>query len=126
MHDRIEKIQNHFKENKTVYLAGAGGVVIGAIGVFVTSGGGVQIVDSMKLTLVNWKSPHTSQTVMIRRGHPGNIIRCDQTGELFASQARAAKANNISGASLSMHLRGLKENVKGLTFNNLGEATAVA
>lgn len=61
-------------------------------------------------------------TYLERRGHPGNIIRCKDTGEVWASQNRCADVMNISRTSLKRHLDGLVENVDGFRFEILGEA----
>ena len=121
MKQQIEKIKNHVQENKKVYIVGAGCLVVGAVGGVLCSQGGVQIVDSLKITLINWKSPHVSMTTLVRRGHPGNTIRCIQTGELFASQERAALANSVNSSGLSRHLNGQNLHAGGLTFEKLGE-----
>ena len=119
----LDRVKIHLQENKKVYIVGGAALVVGAIGGAVYMGGGVQIVDSFKL--LNWKSPHSSMTVLIRRGHPGNIIKCLETGELFASQNRAAAVNGLSASNLSQHLNGKQDAVSGLHFeSNLGEAVA--
>ncbi len=124
MNARIVKVKNHLKENRVTYFVGAGCTVVGvAVGVIVF-GNGVQIVDSLKL--INWKSPHTSQTVLIRQGHPGYIVRCKETGALFPSQNAAAKAMGINQGSLSQHLAGKFPQAGGHTFECLGEVAAVA
>lgn len=120
-HQTVETVKTHLQENKKVYIASGVSLVVGAVGALAFSGGGTQIVDSFKL--INWKSPHTSQTVLVRRGHPGFIIRCNQTGELFASQRRAAIANGINQGTLSSHLHGKYPDIGGLTFTCLGEAS---
>ncbi len=123
---KLKNIKNHLKKNKVTYCVSIGvGIVAFGAGAL-AFGNGVQIVDSIKITLVNWKSPHTSQTILIRQGHPGNKVRWDQTGELFASQQRAAKASGVDAGNLSRHLNGKQAHVNGNTFTNLGEATAIA
>ncbi len=103
MSDRIKKIKNHLREKKVTYVVGTGCLVVGTAIGFFALGGGVQVVDSLKITLINWKSPHTSQTILIRQGHPGYIVRCKETGELFASLNSAAKAKGINPGNLSHH-----------------------
>lgn len=122
MNEKIEQAKQHFKRNKTVYISTGIAATIGVAGGFVLGNGGTQIVDSFKIVLVNWKSPHISQTTLIRRGHPGNIIKCIETGELFASQNRAADVMGISRSNLGKHLSGLRDNVGGFTFELIGEA----
>lgn len=53
------------------------------------------------------------------KGRPGALIRCDQTGALFANQMIAAKTLGIPQGNLSAHLRGDKraQHVGGYTFS---------
>lgn len=119
--DKWEEFKDHIERNQTAYISGAIGIVLGGIGTFLFMSDDAQIIDSFKF--INWKSPHTSQTIMIRRGHPGNVVRCIQTGELFASQNRAAKVNDVNAGQLAQHLAGKFDSIKGLTFEKLGEAS---
>lgn len=131
MNKRIEKIKTHFQENKAVYVAAIAGVIVGGAGVYILKTNLAIAVDSsQQIKGFAWKPEMTytnNSTVintLVRRGHPGNVIRCIETGETFASQNRTASANGIDAGSLSKHLRGLLPNVNGLTFEELGEATA--
>ncbi len=80
-------------------------------------------MDSLKVQIC---SPTENFVTMIARGHPGNVVKCNETGIAYPSQMLCAIDNNINAASLSLHLRGLKENVKNLTFTKVGPATVVA
>lgn len=122
MDNKTQRVRKHLRENKTTYISAGVAAAAGVIGGFALGNGGTQIVDSFKLTVVNWKSPHISQTTLIRRGHPGNMIKCIETGELFASQNRAAEVLRLSASNLSQHLKGKYEHVGGLHFEKLGEA----
>ncbi len=75
MSERIEKIKNHFKENKITYFVGVGGIVVGGLSALALSQntGIKQTVDSWKFTLFTWK-PSTINNIsadLTRRGHPG-------------------------------------------------------
>ena len=79
--------------------------------------------------LRNIKSPGAVATgvqQLARRGHPGNVIKCVETGEVFASQNRAAAAYGISAKALRNSLRGLKETAGGYHFEFVGEMPATA
>ncbi len=102
---------------------------VGAVGgvLFVSHSDMKVVVDAWKINILNWK-PETSNnvahiTMLARRGHPGNIVRCNETGELFASQRRASEMMNVSRYDLTQHLQGEQPHVKGLTFTKLGEAS---
>lgn len=120
--EKTSKIRMHFRENKKVYIGTACGVVVGVVAYAIGGPKSIQIVDNFNL---KYKSPTSTQVIAMleRRGHPGNVIRCVETGEPFASQNRAAAATGVNAGALSQHLSGLKESVKGLHFVKEGEAT---
>ena len=120
---KIDKIRTHISENKNVYIAAGVGVTVGAVlvgGMFY--GRQVIINDSLNVSV---NSPKTNIVVanLTRRGHPGNIIRCVETGEVFASQRRAAEALGLNRIDIYKMLKGELDNVKGLSFENLGESS---
>lgn len=120
---KIDKIRTHISENKVAYIAGVAGVGVGAVlvgGMFY--GRQIIINDSLNVSV---NSPKTNIVVanLTRRGHPGNIIRCVETGEVFASQRRAAEALGLNRIDIYKMLKGELDNVKGLSFENLGEAS---
>lgn len=68
--------------------------------------------------------PSTSRAPSVaRRGHPGNVIQCNETGKVYASQNLAAHILNIDPAELSQHMRGKRHHAGGLTFTKIGEAS---
>lgn len=108
MKDRINKIKNHFEENKKYYIVGAGCGAVGfasAVGAFYATGGTIQIVDGFKIQIC---SPTTNTVQLIqnvtRQGPPSWIIENKNTGEKFMSQRRAALLNGHSMNRLSSHL----------------------
>lgn len=117
MKEKIEKVKAHLKEHKVAYIAGGVGV---AAGVVVT----LALKSDIKVTgiIIGKNNTLNQTTLLVRRGHPGNVIRCIQTGEVFASQGRAAEAMGISPSNLSQHLNGKYAHAGGYTFENLGEA----
>ncbi len=123
MNERIEKIKNHLRENKITYFVGIGGVIVGGFGVWAISQK-VEIDISQKAFL-NWKSKIIQEQKininLLARGHRGNIVQCDQTGEKWPSQNLCSIANKIDSGVLSMHLNGKKEHVNNKTYTNLGE-----
>lgn len=79
----------------------------------------IVIVDAFNLKV---NSPTTNEvtTILTRRGHPGNMIKCLETGEVFASQNRAANAMSLNPSEVSKVVRGLKDSAGGYHFENLG------
>jgi len=114
---RLDRAKRHLKKNKKVYLVGAGCL---AAGYFLRP----QVVNVVDAFNIKYKSPTNNIVVtnVIRRGHPGNIIRCIDTGEVFASQRRAAQALGIHPYELYKHLSGQLDTAGGHIFENLGEA----
>ena len=108
---KIQDVKKHLSENKKFYLGVGVGIVVG-------------VVITPKVVQVIYKSPGSTQTV-VRRMHPGNVIMCEQTGEIFASQNRAAEVFNVSRQNMAAHLHGKLPDVNGLTFKKLGEAQSV-
>jgi hypothetical protein len=130
MKERIEKIKQHIRDNREIYIAAGAGLVAGAgITLLITRGrhAGIQGVpgtaeNSVFVRPFNFLSPNTILTVFERegRGHPGYIIQCLETGETFPSQVQAANVMNIPETLLSAHLRGKFPDVDGLHFERLG------
>lgn len=123
---RTQKVKDHVKKHKGVYIAGTAGVAVGATAAIVFTKSNIQIVDSCKVTLFQWKSPTVNNVQLVRRGHPGYRIQCNETGESFASIRRTAEALGLNRSHIQEHLKGARESVNGFTFQNLGEATRVA
>lgn len=131
MPTKIEKVKTHVKENKKLYIGIGIGVAVGVtVTVILAKTDVINITDSFKLELgtIKYKSPTTTNNIVVtelaRRGHPGNMIMCNETGEVFASQNRAAELLGLSPSNLSQHLKGRQPSVSGFTFTNLGEASA--
>ena len=127
VNDLYTKTRDHITENKNAYVAGVSGLAAGlAIGgaIFHQTGGS----NIARQIVIAGKTGNVTQNVtqvLVRRGHPGNIVRCIETGETFASQARAAAVNGIDPSIMSRHLKGTLATAKGLHFENLGDAAAL-
>ena len=116
------KIKRHLEKYKVYYIGGVCLVVGVGAGALLTKGymSNKIVVDSYNVSI---NSPKTNiiQTTLARRGHPGNMVKCLETGEIFASQGRAADANDIARSTLSKHLNGLIPHANELHFEKLGE-----
>ena len=109
--------QTHWQKYKWLYVGLAAGVILGATGVLFYNR---NVFVHTKITqILCWKPNNTTVTVLERRGHPGWVTRCIETGEVYASQTRAAACNDISPSMMSSHLNGQTESVKGLHFERL-------
>ena len=117
-----KRIMRHFRENRNTYLAGAAGLAIGAVTAtaFVKAPQIKQVVDAYK---IQYKSPTTNHVYaeLTRRGHPGKIIKCKETGEVFASINRAAEVNKVPVNTIRDQLMGIIDPKSNLTFECLGD-----
>lgn len=130
----IDEVRSHFRRNKNTYLAIGAGIGLAGITYLVMKSSvpvtptipntmdGHDVVNVLPRASSFAKQTNNITTVLIRRGHPGTMVLCKETGEVFGSIARAAEANGINRPNLSSHLAGRLPHVGGLTFEKLGEA----
>ena len=125
-----ESVSNHFKRHKTLYLTG-GVAIVAVVGttlyfkkIVIPREIDTHVSASIKnIVIGNHNTVHNTQyTKVIRRGHPGFVVRCVETGELFASQNRAADLLGLDRTALSKHLNGKTEHLNGLHFERVGLA----
>lgn len=123
MHDRLEKAKAHVRRNRGAYFSGAACLVAGAVGGAFFSAPAVT-QQAINKALLIWKPVQTLEqtVVLVRRGHPGFIVKCLETGVTYASQGHAAAQNGINPGHLSQHLRGFTPHIKGLHFERIAEA----
>jgi hypothetical protein len=62
------------------------------------------------------------QTYARQQGPPSWVVRCVETGRVFASQAEAARLLSVHPNALSRHLTGTQEHVKGYHFERVAIA----
>lgn len=112
-----DRVVRHFRENKRTYI---GIVASSAVTALTMTAKQIVVTDAFKIA---WKieSTNTVTTTLVRRGHPGMIVKCNETGELFPSVSRAAEAYGINRPNLTSHLHGRLPHVGGKTFTVLGE-----
>lgn len=127
---KFDKVKSHLKDNKNVYIASGIGATAATAG-FLLGRKFPRLApeDVTKLVAKNknqalliWKPTQNITQTVIRRGHPGFLVQCKETGEVFASIRRAAEMMKVDPTTLRRHLHGLVENVGGFTFEILGEA----
>lgn len=126
---KIQKVKQHFRDNKKVYITGATCLTVGAAAGFLYPNRQI-IISNIKM--LNYKPTDNSTTINAqilveapgRRMHPGYVIRCNETGEVASSIRRMAEVIGVSNRDLAKHLRGEIPDVNGMTFTNLGEAVA--
>ena len=115
-----QKVKVHFKKHKVKYIVGGACLVVGgAVGYYLGNKGiiNVQLVNTGSVEQHQYIDK--SINVLTRRGHAGNVVRCVETGEMFASQNRAAQLLGLNKFELSKHVRGLQDDVEGLHFEKI-------
>jgi hypothetical protein len=120
MNQYVSKVKMHVQENQDLYIGAGVGIVVTTVVVLVLKqNSGSSITQGLA---INVRSPLTANTINVtipKAGNSGNIIQCEQTGTVYASQNAAAKALDIPAPSISKHLGGLTPHVRGLTFTKL-------
>jgi adenylosuccinate lyase len=122
MKEQIAKIKNHLKANTRIYVVGGTCFIVGSgLTAVVAAPQLIQIVDALK---VQYKTITVNNIInqMQARGHAGNVIRCNETGEIFASQGHAAELLGIDARNISAQLNGRRKHADGMTFEKLGVA----
>lgn len=121
---RVEEVREHIKENRSVYISSGISLVAGLGMGLAMRNKTVAIQKAKNVGLIVWKPVQNLEqtTTLIRRGHPGFVIKCQETGEVFASKNRAAEVMGVNRANLNLHLQGKMPSVNGYHFVNLGEA----
>jgi len=109
----------HIREHKKEYAIGAAGVVGGGAAMLVFGPQVVNIVDVGNLKF--WSPTHnTVITQLARRSCMEPVmVRCVETGEVFGSIRRASELLDVNAAKISEHLRGVRPDVKGMTFEKV-------
>jgi len=119
MKEKIEKTKAHFRTNRKIYIALGAGFVMGAVAVLV-------VRKDNTLCRINTSrimSPGDNNLVTViereGRGHPGYVVRCLETNEIFTSQGKAAECLGLRETMLSGHLNGKFPDVDGLHFERI-------
>jgi len=121
MRVNLEIIKNHIRENRKVYIAAVGGLVVGVVlGVSVvllknTSGGSVISQKAIGI----WNTQIATLITIDAPGNSGNVIQDLSTGIVYPSQNSAAKALGINPSNLSSHLNGKNPDVAGHIFKKI-------
>lgn len=116
------KVKSHFRKYKNKYIVGSTCTIVGVgIGSYLGNKGiiNLQLINTGKVEQV--LNIDKSINILSRRGHAGNVVRCIETGETFASQNRAAEVYGINPGVLSSHLSGKMKDAKGYTFEKVGD-----
>lgn len=141
----IKKAKKHIKKHKTEYYCIVTGVVVAGItllimrsrsdssisrGIPVTAKRGLAVpgeasVNALEVNrggLVLGNSYALNNVSFIssnRQGPPSWVIRCLETGAIFASQNLCANEMGVAKSEVSKHLNGFLDNVQGYHFERI-------
>lgn len=136
--EKYEAVKEHVTFYKAYYISGAGGVLLGGFAVFTYSimrghyadgrglSGNSTEFNVRPLSFLSKQNVNTKIVNVVERegrGHPGYIVRCKETGDIFQAQYLAAEAFNIPKSVLAGHLNGKFDDVDGLHFERIGVKT---
>jgi hypothetical protein len=121
-------IKKHVKKYKIWYLCGGTAIVSAGFTWIIMRGVASQHIEDGCTVLakggctVLGKSAVTNNVSYIssnRQGPPSWVVRCIDTGNIFASQKSAALEMGIDASNLSKHLNGVFDNADGYRFERI-------
>lgn len=131
----MNTLYSHIERNKLLYLAGGSCLMVGGIfGLFLKinrklnkTSNALKILKATRARLaeapsVNYVSGPKIVDFIGRNGHPGNVIYCNETKQIFKSNREAARELGIDSRDLWAYLKGIKPTARGFTFTRIGEA----
>jgi len=125
MAKKIERVKQHFSDNKQLYIGIGIGVVVTAVAVVVTvvsrGDSGTQVIQ--KINQIAWR-PENNQMVinMVERSTPSKPVHLVGTNLFFSSLSEAARETGHSVSDISKNVSGLRPDVKGDVFQLLKPA----
>lgn len=136
-----KKVESHFKRHRRRYVAGGLCLLIGGvIGAYSFRNKKLVVTPipvPLKITyptnlemattpIFDGGTEHAIIKHIGRNGHPGNVIYCNETKQLFRSHREATRELGIDSRDLWAYLKGLKPSAKGYTFKRVGEAQNIS
>lgn len=121
----IDKIKQHVRENKKVYIVGissAGITYLVMRGVASQPIGRDTVVTAERDIVVLGKRAVMNNVSFIsanRQGPPSWVIRCIETGEIFSSQSAAAREMGLQRGHISQHLNSMRDHVQNYHFERI-------
>ena len=117
-----EKVRAHIERNKNRYYAGSI-VVVAGITCYIMRGRTVvgSAASEVNIRPLAFFSKQNVVTVIERegRGHPGYLVKCLETGDIFRTQGDAARTLGVDKSTMSRHIQGIYPNVNDLHFERI-------
>ena len=132
MGEKIEGVKDHLRRNQKTYIVGGVCLLAGFTCAVMRKNTGHWLYwtpspdKAQVFSLLNFKGVNTVNVVNTierqGRGHPGYIVRCLETGELFEAQKVAADVLGISEKNIGRQIAGKLEHANGYHFERVGIA----
>ena len=125
-----ERVKNHFRENRKVYLAGGVCLVVGvALGYSLKDEGDdvkMEALGDINFGELDKSTNNTTNNVTtVNMGGPMHkIVKNTSTGEVFESVTAAAESAGVSTSSMSKHINGHTDHIFGDEYEIIGIGTA--
>ena len=122
--NRLNKIKNHLKNNKKVYIAVGATFVVTAVTTYLVTSRMKVSQTAVNAAMVNWKPTINQNQIVIdlaARGHRGFAIFNRNNHDVYGSIGEAAEKLGVSRTTITNHLKGLIDNINGNVLVNLGE-----
>jgi hypothetical protein len=110
--EKLTRVKQHFQDNKTTYLVGAGCL---AVGYLIRKPGVVAPVFNNVVAPVIENAPVFNNTVN-NGGYMRKIVRCVETDQMWPSMKAAAEAVGTTVVSMSKHCNGHTDHLDGLHY----------
>ncbi len=114
MNERIEKIKNHVRENKVVYIASGAGFVVGGLSVLVLKSRPTQIINTVAPVIAPIFNNTNNVTL---GGYAHKVVKCLETGQLWESVTKAADDIGTTLPTLSKVLNGHTDHFDGKHYS---------
>jgi hypothetical protein len=122
-----KRIIEHVKRHKVKYIVGGTCLVLGGLfGMYISSNRAKVLIDSVTIDepVINKIQNNVNIISHIgRNGHPGNVIYCNETKQVFKSHREACRELGIDNRDLWAYIKRLKPTARGFTFTSVGEAS---
>lgn len=124
MNKRIERIKEHFDENKTTYFA-CGATALGTSVIFVVMGQmNRTLVNNQKVSQIACWKPKSTQVIMnfVERSTPSKPVHLVGTDLYFDSLSEASRKTGHHLSDISKVINGRKTDIQGDVFELLKTA----
>jgi hypothetical protein len=118
--EKAARVKQHFVDNKTTYLVGAGCL---AVGYLIRKPGVVAPVFNNTVAPSIAPVMTNIGNVVNNGGHMHKIVQCIETGEIWEKVTDAADAAGTTLSYMSRHINGHKPDVFGLHYKIIGLGT---